>query len=582
MICAGIAVLLILMFADTAIPEAGTGEYRLALIETSDIHGSLTGGENPDLEYRVAYIADKANDARRTEDGIDNARMILLDGGDIYQGSPVSLLSGGEAMSAVFDNMQYDAVAVGNHEFDWGIEEVIDDDQTMRDYTLNGKPCKNDVPVICSNLYKDGEKAGFAKDYVILNKKAADESGNTKGVRIGVIGFADEYSQSEPEKIFGDLGYSIKEDYDAVNRLAQELKGDKRCDAVILLSHGAPYKAADGLGESTPVDVVLGGHIHKNINEISENGLRCMSPAGNAYAYVYDELVFENDGSGGLRIKEGADDKAEYVRTADDRSLLLDNEKNAEELDRDAVDLSNVYVERVKPYLEKVIGYITEPVTKDYLEGSGNRVSTAGNFVCDAMRSAAGADAAFVNKAGVRTNLYLSDGSDRHEVTYYDIYALLPFDDRMYVYDITYGELLDVFDFGMNGGGWSLLTCMTGIDCFFRDDPAADQSGKYKVTMVDALVKDGVPIYHDGQWEDDWENRKLRIAVIDIAAEAEANRQGEKNPLYTFNDTERLVSNDRLLRDAVIEALEAEAAENNGHLHVRTDTCFRYENYESE
>ena len=579
MICAGIAVLLILIIAASAIPEAGTGEFRLALIETSDIHGNLVGGDAPDYEYRVAYIADKVNDARRTEDGMDNDRLVLLDGGDIYQGSAVSLLSDGEAMSAVFDEMQYDAVAVGNHEFDWGIDKVIDADGTMRDYTLDGKACSNDIPVICSDLYKDGEKVSFARDYVVLEKKAADGSGKTRKVRIGVIGFAEEYSKSIPSKHFSDLGYTITEDYEAVNDLAKELKGDKRCDAVILLSHGSARNAGKGLGDETPVDLVLGGHLHKSTDETADNGVRCLSPSGSAYVYVYDELVFENDGNGGVRIKEGADDKAECVKTAADESLLLDNEKNAEELDRETVDLSNDYIGRVEPYLEKVIGYITEPVTKTYIEGSGNRVNTAGNFVCDAMRSSADAEVAFINKSGVRSNMYLPEGSDRYDVTYYDMFSMLPFDDRMYVYEITYGDLLDVLSYSMNGGGWALYTCMTGIDCYFKDDPAADQSGKYRITMVDALVRDGEPIYHDGKWEDDWESRKLRVAVIDMAAEAESNRQGAANPLYKFNDTEQMLENDRFIRDAAIEALEAEAGKNDGHLNVRTDTCFRYQPY---
>lgn len=59
---------------------------------------------------------------------------VLIDGGDIYQGNAVSDVVKGESLSAAFDAMEYDAVAVGNHEFDWGLETVIDNDSTMRDY----------------------------------------------------------------------------------------------------------------------------------------------------------------------------------------------------------------------------------------------------------------------------------------------------------------------------------------------------------------------------------------------------------------------------------------------------------------
>ena len=129
---------------------AGTGEYRLPVFCTADIHGALISGLNEPYEYKMSYIADKIHDARRDGDLEDPDRIILLDGGDVFQGNAVSLLSQGEVMSAVFDAMQYDAVAVGNHEFDWGIDTVIDTDGTMRDYTVEGETCANQIPFLCS------------------------------------------------------------------------------------------------------------------------------------------------------------------------------------------------------------------------------------------------------------------------------------------------------------------------------------------------------------------------------------------------------------------------------------------------
>ena len=92
MMCISAMVLALLIAASKVFvcPEAGTGEYRLVVIDTSDVHGGLAGGEEPNLEYRMAFIADKVNDARRTEDGIDSERVVLLDGGDIFKGSALS------------------------------------------------------------------------------------------------------------------------------------------------------------------------------------------------------------------------------------------------------------------------------------------------------------------------------------------------------------------------------------------------------------------------------------------------------------------------------------------------------------
>ena len=219
-------------------------------------------------------------------------------------------------------------------------------------------------------------------------------------------------------------------------------------------------------------------------------------------------------------------------------------------------------------------------MTKDTIEGSGNRSSTENNFVLNAMRRSTGAEVAFINRSGTRGNMYLNPGSDRRQVTMGDMFTMLPFDDRLYEYELTYGELLDVMNFGMNGGAFTLFTCMTGIDCYFEDDPASDPNKQYKDTVVTALVKDGELIYHDGRWKEGWKDKKVRVAVIEFAAVAEKTKQGAVNPLYGLNGTDSLTADDKVVRDCVIEGLKAEAKENGGHLSVDHETCYKYKAYD--
>ena len=100
---------------------AEDGEVRIRVFETSDIHGYLldtSGGDEAAFQYRLAYIAQVVNEARASGDYDD---VLLVDGGDIYLGMPVSNLTTGAAVRAALDAMDYDAVALGNHEFDWGV-----------------------------------------------------------------------------------------------------------------------------------------------------------------------------------------------------------------------------------------------------------------------------------------------------------------------------------------------------------------------------------------------------------------------------------------------------------------------------
>ena len=62
------------------------------------------------------------------------------------------------------------AVALGNHEFDWGIENMVDSDATLPDYERGGVSVTNSVPVLCANMYQNGSRAGITKDYVIVEK----------------------------------------------------------------------------------------------------------------------------------------------------------------------------------------------------------------------------------------------------------------------------------------------------------------------------------------------------------------------------------------------------------------------------
>lgn len=165
-------------------------ETRIAVYETSDIHGYLmdtSGGDENTFQYRLAYIAQVVNDARASEEYDD---VLLLDGGDIYQGMPVSNLTTGAALRAAFDAMDYDAAALGNHEFDWGVTAYCaDEDATVPAYDIGGYAGDPDIPVLASNLYyaDTGDRVDFTKDYVIVEKA---------GKRIAVIGYIDDYTMT--------------------------------------------------------------------------------------------------------------------------------------------------------------------------------------------------------------------------------------------------------------------------------------------------------------------------------------------------------------------------------------------------
>ena len=257
-----LAILCVLALVLGMIPVISAAEtYVLPVFETSDVHGFLADTSSADestYQYRLAYIADKVDDIRNG----DSSRTILLDGGDIYQGNVVSNLQNGEPMSAAFDAMEYDAVALGNHEFDWGIDQTTDPDGTMTDYSMNGITYENDIPIVCGNLYyrSTGNRVEFTQDYVIVDKTAYTASGKTMDVKIAIIGYISDYSSSIMASKFTD--FMISGSVSAAESLAKSLKNSGQADAAILLAHEDAAELAGKLSSSSAFDLVCGGHSH--------------------------------------------------------------------------------------------------------------------------------------------------------------------------------------------------------------------------------------------------------------------------------------------------------------------------------
>ena len=539
---------------------AEKNNYHLPVFETSDVHGFLADTSTENYQYRLAYISDKVRDVRGWGDAYDKSLAVLLDGGDIYQGNIISNLVKGESLSAAYEAMDYDAVTIGNHDFDWYIESTVDPDATMTDYTLDGQTFVNDVPVVIANLRKNGENVDFADDYIILEKTATDKDGEQISVRIAVIGFAEDYAKSIMENKFTGEGYSIQEDYDLANQLAAELEESGKCDASILLCHLAADEAARRLGENTAVDLVLGGHTHLNKCGVNDWGLHYLQPANNSTAYAYAELVFETDEQGVPTLT--AVKSTRTVDVMEDVEKLKKDPANEQELDEKIVELTDLFLEKIQGMLNEKIGYITTSATKTALPESGGRSSTMGNWMASMCTRALDADVCFMNGGAIRTTFVVDEETPERDIHLSDIYTIFPFENVLYEYEITYEELMELLDYAMTRSGFILLSRVVGIDCYFSDN------------TVNAVLKDGKLIYQAGEWMDGWKDKKLRVVVSEYIATTNRTDGDRSNPFCAWAETDRLLSKDHLDSDSAIEVLCMEAAENDGHLTIDPEPHF--------
>lgn len=541
---------------------AKQAEYRLPVFETSDTHGYLADVSGEPYQYRLAYISDKVRDARSAGGRYRSETALLLDGGDIYQGNNMSNLLEGQSLSAAYDLMDYDAVALGNHEFDWGIEATVDADGTMPDYNFDGKAHENAIPVVMSNLLQNGKRVSFTKEYVIIEKTAIGADGAEIPVKIAVIGFAENYASSIMQKKFAGLGYSISVDYEAANELAQRLEKEGECDATILLCHAAADETAKGLGSGSAIDLVLGGHTHNSLKGTTDSGLTYMQPASYGRAYSYAELIFTTDSAGkAVFEKIGA---AKVVSTTDDVSRLANTPENAGELDSEVTALTDRVIDAISDILEEKMGYINVSAVKnEYIEGSGGKSSTAGNWMASLTARMVDAEVGLQNNGGIRVEFPLKKGEDRRYITAGDVYSMFPFENTIRLFRLTYEEFLQLMEYSVKNDDDGLLLRMSGIDVYYSD------------SKVNAIEKDGTAIYANGVWKKGWDKKTVTVACNDYIATSEKTIGGMKNPLVEWSGTDRLIASEEIIDvEGAFEILKAEAEENDGLLSIDTKAHF--------
>lgn len=177
--------------------------------------------------------------------------LLLFDSGDFSQGSPYYNLYGGEVEVGLMNRMHYDAATIGNHEFDFGLENMA------RIFKMA------DFPIVCSNYDFAGTPVqGLVKRYVIIKRD---------GLKIGVFGLGPKL-----EGLVSDYnceGVRFLDPVIVAQEMADLLKGEKKCDIVICLSHLGWDKVntlTDGqmMSKTKGIDLVLGGHSHTFLKEL--------------------------------------------------------------------------------------------------------------------------------------------------------------------------------------------------------------------------------------------------------------------------------------------------------------------------
>ena len=403
-------VIILILLTSCQKQEAKQSE-DIYIVFTSDVHCGVD--ENFTFASLKAYVNElesKHND------------VLLVDCGDFLQGGTLGSLSKGEYVVELMNKMGYDLVTYGNHEFDYGMEQLSKLIKEM------------DFETVASNVAYTGTKENVFKDvpeYIIKE---------INGIKIGFIGILTPQSLTSSTPVFFKENDEFVYDFYSKNEgrdLFEKVQGvvdevrKQGAKYVIALSHlgsddkSGPYNSIALVANTTGIDVILDGHSHSIIVE-------------NKYPNKNGEDV----------ILSSVGTKLEEVGT-----LIIDTEGNmttlhmAEYANKDQEmenEVAAVYA-RINDILAQPLGTNEYPLYVNDDEGIRmvrSRETNCGDFVADAYRYVMGTQIAAINSGGVRANV------PEGVITYNDLFAITPFQNHVASVYATGQQILDDLEVG--------------------------------------------------------------------------------------------------------------------------------------
>jgi 2',3'-cyclic-nucleotide 2'-phosphodiesterase (5'-nucleotidase family) len=329
--------------------------------------------------------------------------VILLSAGDMFQGTPISNLFRGGPVLEVMNSLRFDAMTLGNHEFDWGRSALA---EIIR---------KAAFPLISANIVdQKGLSLTGVKPYVIIERK---------GLRVAVIGFtAPETAYTTKPEHVSDLRFI--EPAKVLPGLLKEVKG-KGAQLVVLLTHLGLDADEELAAAVEGIDLIVGGHSHTVVTDPVVVGKTIIVQAGYNGLYLG---VME------LTLDEKSGKILDATRKGE---LKLVSAGPKDRFDKDIGRIADSYGEQIKDRFREVVGETRVDLTRRF-DGE----SIMGDVVTDAMRESTGADIALQNSGGIRADVPAG------RITMEAVYTVLPFDNELVVMDLKGADILHLFEKG--------------------------------------------------------------------------------------------------------------------------------------
>jgi len=442
----GVALALLAAWGLTSLPARAWEQdktYKITILHTNDHHGHFWRSD--DREYGLAAQKTLADSVRK-EVAAEGGSVLVLSGGDINTGVPESDLLDAEPDFRGMNLIGYDAMAVGNHEFDNPMEVLRQQEKWAK------------FPFLSANIYQKSTGERLFKPWAIFKRQ---------DLKIGVIGLTtDDTAKIGNPEFFTDIEF--RKPADEAKLVIQELNGldeKERPDILIATTHMGHYDNGEH-GSNAPGDVemarslpagslamIVGGHSQNPVCMAAENkkqvdyvpGTPCAPDRQNGIWIVQAHEWGKYVGRADFEFRNGEMKLVHYqlIPINLKKKIVYDNGEServlyAPEIPENAQMLSLLtpFQNKGKAQLAVKIGSVNEP-----LEGDRSKVrfvqTNLGHLILAAQMARTGADFAVMSGGGIRDSIAAGD------ITYKDVLKVQPFGNIVVYADMTGKEVVD-------------------------------------------------------------------------------------------------------------------------------------------
>jgi 2',3'-cyclic-nucleotide 2'-phosphodiesterase/3'-nucleotidase len=385
----------------------------ITILSTNDFHGALEQTDTDRTTKRPIGGAAFLTATIDRERAKNPEGTLVVDAGDIYQGTALSNLTRGVATIDYMNAADFDAAAIGNHDFDWDVPVLLDRMQQAK------------FPLLVANMIENatGKPPKWARPYAIEERR---------GVRIAVIGLItpDTPNVTMPAHV---EPYTFLDPAPVANEWIAKLV-PKEADLAVIVTHIGASMRDDGTLSGEAVEMsraiqgeaaVVAGHSHQVVEGMVDGVPIVEAGASGRYIGRIDLTV----------------DRAQR-RVVDSKVDVLTVFADSIAPDAEVVAIVERHRAAIAPQLDEVLGEAAVELE------TARRESPLGNLVTDVMRDAARASFAFTNPGGIRAPI------DKGPITYSEIYRVMPFDNTIVVIELVGDDVVRLIEEAAGDGSF--------------------------------------------------------------------------------------------------------------------------------